>query len=133
MKTRMMASENDISIDETLEESSFTRRILEDIGGQPNLSLFYSIMTDYIKNHDEIETKFDDFRSRITRTNFDYAYCVKNNYLFVKFLELCPKYMAAVWFMQEYTKIRLTQNKVNLLEITLTKNQWDSIRIAEWC
>ena len=110
-------SESDSSTDETLEESSTTRRLLEDIGGQSNLSLFYSILKDYKKKNVDNETKFLDFRDHIQTTSFNYVYCVKNTYLFVKFLEQCPKYREAVWFMKEYTKLKLTQPKVNFLEI----------------
>ena len=110
-------SDCDMSSEETLEESSTTRRLLEDIGGQHNLSLFYSILKDYKNTNVENENKFMEFRDCIQKTRVDYVYCLKNTYLFVKFLEQCPKYREAVWFMKQYTKLKLTQPKVNFLEI----------------
>jgi hypothetical protein len=117
MEERRNMSDSDSSSEETLEESSTTRRLLEDIGGQFNLSLFYSILKDYKKTNVEDETKYLEFRDHIQKTRFDYVYCIKNTYLFVKFLEQCPKYREAVWFMKQYTKLKLTQPKVNFLEI----------------
>ena len=117
MRERRDILESDSSSEETLEESSTKRKLLEDIGGQFNLSLFYAILKDYKKKDVDHETKLLDFRQHIRKTEFDYVFCVSNSYLFVKFLEQCPKYREAVWFMKQYTKLKLTQPKVNFLEI----------------
>ena len=110
-------SENVVSVEETLEESSKTRKILEDIGGQANLTLFYSLLKDYKENSAQFEQKFLLFKNLIVETKFDYAYCVKNTYLFVKFMDQSPKYREAVWFMQAYARIKLEQNKFDFIEI----------------
>lgn len=101
----------------SLESFSCSKRLLEDIGGQDNLTLFISLLSRYVVDNVLQVIESAKFTAATSHTEFDFSYAYHNSYLFGKFLETSPVYMGATWFVQTYTLRRRVQRIVTLGEI----------------
>ena len=106
----------------SLESFTCNKRLLEDIGGEDNLTMFISLLSKYVENSAHIVVESSKFTDATSTTEFDFSYAYHNSYLFAKFLELSPVYMGAAWFVQKYTLRRRVQRIVTLGEILYVKN-----------
>lgn len=99
------------------ESCSIMRRLLEDIGGKENLSQFMALLQKYTE-HSELQIlESQQFNEAISHTAFSFSYAYQDRHLFGKFLELSPLYVAAPWFVQQYTLKKRYRQSVSLAEI----------------
>ena len=101
----------------SLESFSCSKRLLEDIGGQDNLTLFITLLSRYVEDSELQVIESSKFTDATSRTEFNFSYAYHNSYLFGKFLELSPIYVGAAWFVQKYTLRKRVQRIVTLGEI----------------
>lgn len=101
----------------SLESFSCSKRLLEDIGGQENLTLFITLLSRYVEGKELQIIESSKFTEATSNTEFNFSYAYHNSYLFGKFLELSPIYMGASWFVQKYTLRKRVQRIVTLGEI----------------
>ena len=87
----------------SLESMSESRRLLEDIGGQDNLSMFLNLLQKYAQVNELQFRESEEFTQAVRSTEFCFTYAYQNSYLFRKFLEVSPLYMDAAWFVKQYT------------------------------
>lgn len=111
-------SDGNTTSNATSEEScSMMRRLLEDIGGQENLSQFMTLLQKYAENSELQILESQQFNEAISHTAFSFNYAYQDRHLFGKFLELSPLYVAAPWFVQQYTFRKRYRHSVSLGDI----------------
>ena len=111
-------SDGNTTSNATSEEScTMMRRLLEDIGGQENLSQFMTLLQKYIENSELQILESQQFNEAISHTAFSFNYAYQDRQLFGKFLELSPLYVAAPWFVQQYTFRKRYRHSVSLGDI----------------
>ena len=86
----------------SLESFSCNKRLLEDIGGQNNLTMFMTLLSRYVEDSELQVIESSNFIDTTSKTEINFSYAYHNCYLFGKFLELSPVYMGAAWFVQLY-------------------------------
>ena len=101
----------------SLESMSESRRLLEDIGGQDNLSMFLNLLQKYAQVNELQFRDSEEFTQAVRSTEFCFTYAYQNSYLFRKFLEVSPLYMDAAWFVKQYTVRRRFKRIVTLGDI----------------
>ena len=101
----------------SLESMSESRRLLEDIGGQDNLSMFLNLLQKYAQVNELQFRDSEEFTQAVRSTEFCFTYAYQNSYLFRKFLEVSPLYMDAAWFVKQYTVRRRFTRIVTLGDI----------------
>ena len=101
----------------SLESMSESRRVLEDIGGQDNLSMFLNLLQKYAQVNELQFRESEEFTQAVRSTEFCFTYAYQNSYLFRKFLEVSPLYMDAAWFVKQYTVRRRFTRIVTLGDI----------------
>ena len=84
----------------SLESMSESRRLLEDIGGQDNLSMFLNLLQKCAQVNKLQFRESEEFTQAVRSTEFCFTYAYQNSYLFRKFLEVSPLYMDAAWFLK---------------------------------
>lgn len=107
-------STSDVTFLESISES---RRLLEDIGGQDNLTMFMNLLLKYAEDSELQLRESEEFTQAVRSTEFRFTYAYQNSYLFRNFLELSPSYMGAAWFVQQYTVRRQVTRIVTLGDI----------------
>ena len=101
----------------SLESMSESRRLLEDIGGQDNLSMFLNLLQKCAQVNELQFRESEEFTQAVRSTEFCFTYAYQNSYLFRKFLEVSPLYMDAAWFVKQYTVRRRFTRIVTLGDI----------------
>ena len=101
----------------SLESMSESRRLLEDFGGQDNLSMFLNLLQKYAQVNELQFRESEEFTQAVRSTEFCFTYAYQNSYLFRKFLEVSPLYMDAAWFVKQYTVRRRFTRIVTLGDI----------------
>ena len=99
------------------ESCSMMRRLLEDIGGQENLSQFMTSLQKYTEDSELQILESQQFNEAISHMAFSFNYAYQDRHLFGKFLELSPLYVAAPWFVQQYTFRKRYRHSVSLGDI----------------
>ena len=117
-------NDNSTSNVTSLESMSESRRLLEDIGGQDNLSMFLKLLQKYAQVNKLQLRESEEFTQAVQSTEFCFTYAYQNSYLFRKFLELSPLYRNAAWFVQQYTVRRRFTRIVTLGEIMYVLNAY---------
>lgn len=113
--------DDDMPLDETLEGSLHNRRVIEDIGGNGNLELFYKLQIRFNQSKETLTEEFETFRMLVSETLFNYGYCLRNSYLFEEYLKRCPKYIDSEWFVKDFTRMRMKNPKVDILHVMYVK------------
>ena len=86
-----------------LESISESRRLLGDIGGQDNLTMFLNLLLKYAEHSEFQFRESEEFTQAVRSTEFCFTYAYQKSYLFRKFLKVSPLYMGTAWFVQQYT------------------------------